>query len=262
MTGNKNEEALIALIQRLRAEPEFYFENCLKIQRFGTGELVPFTLNPVQKVLHHMMDRQLKELEHVRMIVLKARRFGMSTYVQGRYFRHAALNKNKVVQITTHSKAATDVMFSMTRTMEQHLPKEVKPQMKYSGKRELHWGSDGGGLNSSYSLSTVGGREVRGSKIDYLHCSEVASWGPGGEDYLLGLLNCVVQGFHTEAVIESTAAGVGGVFHDMFWDAYNGDSGWEAVFFPWYIYEHYSKEFSGEEERKQFEDSLGKDPRP
>ena len=47
----------------------------------------------------------------------------------------------------------------------------------------------------------------------------------------------------------------------MFWDAYNGDSGWEAIFFPWYIYEHYSKEFSGEEERKQFEDSIGKDPR-
>ena len=140
MAEKVSEEALIALIQRLRAEPEFYFENCLKIQRFGTGELVPFTLNPVQKILHHMMERQLRELEHVRMIVLKARRFGMSTYVQGRYFRHAALNKNKVVQITTHSKAATDVMFSMTRTMEQNLPKEVKPQMKYSGKRELHWG--------------------------------------------------------------------------------------------------------------------------
>jgi len=256
-----SEEAIIALIQRLKAEPEFYFENCLKIQRFGTGELAPFVLNPVQKILHAMMERQLRELEHVRMIVLKARRFGMSTYVQGRFFRHAALNKNKVVQITTHSKAATDVMFGMTRTMEQHLPKEVKPQMKYSGKRELHWGSDGGGLNSSYSLSTVGGREVRGSKIDFLHCSEVASWGHGGEDFLLGLLNCVVQGFNTEAVIESTAAGVGGVFHDMFWDAYNGDSGWEAIFFPWYIYEHYSKDFTDDAERQQFEDSLGKDPR-
>ena len=180
MAEQLSEETIIALIQRLKAEPEFYFENCLKIQMFGTGELAPFVLNPVQKVLHAMMQRQLRELEHVRMIVLKARRFGMSTYVQGRYFRHAALNKNKVVQITTHSKAATDVMFSMTRIMEQNLPKEVKPQMKYSGKRELHWGGDGGGLNSSYSLSTVGGREVRGSKIDYLHCSEVASWGPGG----------------------------------------------------------------------------------
>jgi hypothetical protein len=256
-----NDEQIIELIQRLQADPKLYFETCLKIQMFGTGELVPFSLNPVQEILHYMMERQLNDLEHVRMIVLKARRFGVSTYIQGRFFRHAAMNHNKVVQITTHSKAATDVMFSMARTMEQNLPPEIKPQMRYSGKRDLHWGSEGGGLNSSYSLSTVGGREVRGSKIDYLHCSEVASWSQGGEDYLLGLLNCVVQGYDTEAVIESTASGVGGVYHDMFWDAHDGNSGWEAVFFPWYIYEPYSKPFDNEEEKDIFRDSLGKDPR-
>jgi len=145
--------------------------------------------------------------------------------------------------------------------MEQNLPTEVKPQLKYSGRRDLHWGSEEGGLNSSYSLSTVGGREVRGSKIDYLHCSEVASWTAGGEDYLLGLLNCVVQGFNTEAVIESTAQGVGGVFHDMYWDAAEGNSGWESVFFPWYIYSHYSTPFSSEEEKEKFKKELGQDKR-
>ena len=255
------EEDLVSFIQQLQNDPELYFKTCLKIQKFGSGELVPLILNPVQRILHFIIERQLRSLEHARVIVLKARRFGVSTYVQGRYFRHAALNRNKMVQITTHSKAATDVMFSMTRTMEQNLPVEVKPQMKYSGKRELYWGSDAGGLNSSYSLSTVGGREVRGSKIDYLHCSEVASWGPGGEEFLWGLLNCVVQGFSTEAIIESTAAGVGGVFHDMFWDAFNKESGWEAVFFPWYIYDYYRKDFQSKEERDQLYDSIGKDPR-
>ena len=255
------QKEVVELVRKLKANPLLYFENCLKIQNFGTGELIPFKLNEVQSIMHSMMQRQLEEHEHVRMIVLKARRFGISTYVQGRYFRHAAMNHNKVVQITTHSKAATDVMFAMTRTMEQNLPVEVKPQLKYSGRRDLHWGSEGGGLNSSYSLSTVGGREVRGSKIDYLHCSEVASWTAGGEDYLLGLLNCVVQGFDTEAVIESTAQGVGGVFHDMYWDAAEGNSGWESVFFPWYIYSYYSKPFTSEEEKEKFEEELGQDQR-
>jgi len=255
------QEDLKRLVLRLQEDPLFYFEHCLKIQEFGSGELVPFKLNEVQMILHHMMQRQLERENHVRMIVLKARRFGVSTYVQGRFFRHSAMNKNKVVQITTHSKAATDVMFGMSRIFEQNLPKEFKPQLKYSGKRELHWGSEEGGLNSQFSLSTVGGREVRGSKIDYLHCSEVASWGEGGEDYLLGLLNCVVQGFSTEAVIESTAQGVGGVFHDMYWDAHNGDSGWEAVFFPWYVYSEYTKPFESEEEKEELEASIGKDPR-
>jgi len=255
------EKEIIELIRKLQADPILYFNTCLKIQNFGTGELIPFELNEVQGIMHSMMQRQLEEYQHVRMIVLKARRFGISTYVQGRYFRHAAMNRNKVVQITTHSKAATDVMFAMTRTMEQNLPKEIKPQLKYSGRRDLHWGSEEGGLNSSYSLSTVGGREVRGSKIDYLHCSEVASWTAGGEDYLLGLLNCVVQGFDTEAVIESTAQGVGGVFHDMYWDAAEGNSGWESVFFPWYIYSYYRKPFNSEEEKEKFKSELGQDKR-
>ena len=116
------EKEIIALIRRLQADPLLYFDTCLKIQNFGTGELIQFKLNEVQSIMHSMMERQLREHEHVRMIVLKARRFGISTYVQGRYFRHAAMNHNKVVQITTHSKAATDVMFAMTRTMEQNLP--------------------------------------------------------------------------------------------------------------------------------------------
>ena len=55
-------------------------------------------------------------------------------------------------------------------------PEEIKPAVRYSGKNELVW-SD---LGSSYSLATVGGKEVRGSKVDLLHCSEVAFWGDGG----------------------------------------------------------------------------------
>ena len=125
------QKEIVELIRKLKADPLLYFNTCLKIQNFGTGELIPFKLNEVQSIMHSMMQRQLEEHEHVRMIVLKARRFGISTYVQGRYFRHAAMNHNKVVQITTHSKAATDVMFAMTRTMEQNLPIEVKPQLKY-----------------------------------------------------------------------------------------------------------------------------------
>ena len=142
------QEEIIELIRKLQADPVLYFNTCLKIQNFGTGELIPFELNEVQSIMHSMMQRQLEEHQHVRMIVLKARRFGISTYVQGRYFRHAAMNRNKVVQITTHSKAATDVMFAMTRTMEQNLPKEIKPQLKYSGRRDLHWGSEDGGLRT------------------------------------------------------------------------------------------------------------------
>ena len=72
------ENDLVQLVAKLQRDPVFYFNNCLKIQEFGTGELIPFELNEVQAILHKMMQRQVDRDEHVRMIVLKARRFGIS----------------------------------------------------------------------------------------------------------------------------------------------------------------------------------------
>jgi hypothetical protein len=257
MNQARDVENLKKLAVKAYRDPIWYYENCLKVQEFGTGNLIPFSLNPIQRILHAVSERQLKRENHVRLIVLKARRFGVSTWVQGRFFHRAATRKNKNVRIVTHSRDATHTMFGMSRTMEENLPEVLKPAVRYSGKNELVWGN----LGSEYGLATVGGREVRGSKTDYLHCSEVAFWGDGGADYLTGLLNTVVQGYETEVMLESTANGVGGVFHDMYMEAEHGDSGFEAVFIPWYCYEHYSREFESQEEKEEFLETLGQDPR-
>jgi len=47
----------------------------------------------------------------------------------------------------------------------------------------------------------------------------------------------------------------------MYWDAAEGNSGWESVFFPWYIYSYYSKPFDSDEEKEQFKEELGQDKR-
>lgn len=250
-------EALRKIVTTAYHYPMWYYEHALKVQQFGSGELIPFQLNPIQYILHRIAERQLRRDGHVRLIVLKARRFGVSTWVQGRFFQRAATRENKNVMIVTHSRAATNTMFGMTRVMEENLPPILKPEVRYSGKNELVWGK----LGSEYGLATVGGREVRGSKTDFLHCSEVAFWGDGGEDYLTGLLNTVVQGYQTEVVLESTANGVGGVFYQLYWDAEAGDSGFESVFIPWYCYSHYSKPFQSEQEKADFLETLGTDAR-
>ena len=77
------ENEIIQLIRKLQANPLLYFENCLKIQNFGTGELIPFKLNEVQQIMHSMMQRQLAEHNHVRMIVLKARRLAYPHMYRG-----------------------------------------------------------------------------------------------------------------------------------------------------------------------------------
>lgn len=250
-------DKLRELVNRIYSDPIAYFNVGLKVEEFGTGLMVPFGLNPAQKIVHAVAEKQLEEQDMVRIIVLKARRLGMSTYVQGRYFAKAATRTNRNVQIVTHSRSATNSMFNMARRFEENLPEEIKPAVRYSGKNELVWSE----LGSSYSLATVGGKEVRGSKVDLLHCSEVAFWGESGNEYLLGVLNTVVQGYQTEAFLESTANGVGGIFYERWKDAEeNPASGWAAVFIPYFVFSEYRLPFKDEREKQTFKDSLGQDP--
>ena len=259
---NINFEDVAGAVSGILSDYEAYFNHCLKIVEFGTKALIPFHLNPVQKILHNIAENQREEHEHIRVIVLKARRFGISTYIQGRFFKNCASEYNKTVHICTQDRSTTDKMFMMTRIMEQNLPEYFKPEVKYTGKRELMWDNDAGtGLKSMYGLSSVGGAEVRGDAIDYLHCSEVSSWGPNGAEYALGLMNCVVSGYNTEVWLESTAKGVGGFFYDEFFRAWEGRSGFKAIFFPWFIFDEYHREFSDEEEKDNFINSLGDDER-
>ena len=256
-------EHIAQYFQKLISDDELYFYEALKIVEFGTKKLIPFKLNIVQKILHEMAEQQMREEEHVRIIVLKARRFGISTYIQARFFKKASTEFNKSVHIATHDRATSDTMFGMARVMEQNYPKVIKPDLMYSGKRELTWASeDGGGLNSGYKLSSVAGSEVRGDAIDYLHCSEVSSWGESARNFAVGLQNCVLSGFNTEVWLESTAKGVGNFFYDEFWRAHRGESGFRSAFFPWFIFPDYKRSLTTDElENDKFLNSLGSEKR-
>jgi len=256
-----NKEAMQELMDRLQ-DHDTYFNYCLKIQELGTKKLIPFQMNSVQKILHEVAQQQLKDIGHVRIIVLKARRFGISTYVQARMFKRAATMFNQLVHICTHSKNTTSEMFQMTKVMEQNYPDFIKPLSHYSGKQELTWGSvDGKGLNSRYGMSTVEGSEVVGAGIDMLHCSEVARWGSRAKEYATGLMNCVMQGYGTEIWLESTAKGVGNYFEREWWRAEKDDSGLKPVFFPWFVFDEYKTELTEDEKKDDsFIKSLGTNP--
>jgi hypothetical protein len=256
-----NKEAMQELMDRLQ-DHKAYFNYCLKIQELGTKKLIPFKMNSVQKILHEVAQQQLKDIGHVRIIVLKARRFGISTYVQARMFKRAATMFNQLVHICTHSKNTTSEMFQMTKVMEQNYPDFIKPLSHYSGKQELTWGSvDGKGLNSRYGMSTVEGSEVVGAGIDMLHCSEVARWGSRAKEYATGLMNCVMQGYGTEIWLESTAKGVGNYFEREWWRAEKDDSGLKPIFFPWFVFDEYETELTKEEKKDDsFIKTMGNNP--
>jgi len=245
-------------IQKLKDDPLFYYKTIIKIEAFGSGQLIPFELNNVQKILHHKCQEQLKRTGFVRRVVLKPRRSGLSTYCLARYYRASTFAKQKRIAIVAHDDETNLTLFNMVRTMERNHPSALKPKVGYSGRRELHWEQ----LNTRFRLGTAGGSEIVGDQISYLHCSEVSRWGNSAKDYASALLKNVAIADNTEVIFESTARGVGGFFYQMFWDAHDSTStGYEADFFPWFVFESYSKKFPNKAAKEEFVESLGKDPR-
>ncbi len=76
---------------RLDTDLEYFAAELLKI-RPKAGSLVPFTFNPAQRELHRIIEEQRARTGRVRVIVLKARQLGISTYVAARYYKQTTSN--------------------------------------------------------------------------------------------------------------------------------------------------------------------------
>jgi len=96
-------------------------------------------------------------------------------------------------------------------------------------------------LDSGYRVGTAGTRGVgRSATLQLFHGSEVAFW-PHAETHAAGVLQAVADEPGTEIILESTANGVGNLFHKMWRDAETGANDYIAIFVPWYWHEEYRK---------------------
>ena len=68
--------------KRLLQDFDFYSKAALKI-RTKNGEVAPLDLNPAQCILHEAVSKQLQTEQKIRVIILKARQQGLSTYTGG-----------------------------------------------------------------------------------------------------------------------------------------------------------------------------------
>lgn len=218
--------------QKLKDDFPFFAEHCLKI-RPKEGDLVPFTLNAAQQYLHQRAEQQLARTGKVRIVVLKGRQQGISTYIQGRYYHKVSHSAGVRSFILTHDGEATKNLFEMTERFYLNAPKDVRPVTGKSNARELEFEL----LDSGYKIGTAGNDEVgRGSTIQYLHGSEVAFW-PTAAKHAKGIMQAVPSGFMargTEVFIESTANGKDNYFYELWCKAEEGEGEFIAVFIPWF----------------------------
>ena len=134
--------------------------------------------------------------------------------------------------VITHHADSTRALFDMTKRFHENCPDILKPNTKYSSRRELSFDQ----LNSSFVVSTAGSEAVgRGETLSHVHASELAFWNKStAKENFNGLVQAVPNTPNTAIFIESTANGLTGIFYDLWRGAVDGSNGFIPVFIPWY----------------------------
>lgn len=224
----------LQVFQKLKDDFPHYAARCLKIRTKEHG-VIPFVLNDAQMYLHGIAEKQLAEFGWVRIMILKGRQQGMSTYVEGRFYWKVTHEKGKRAYILTHEADATSNLFAMVARFHENNAPEVKPHTDKDSGKELNFD----GLDSGYKVGTAGTKGTgRSSTIQYFHGSEVAFW-PHAETHATGIMQAVPS-TSGEVFLESTSDGMGNYFHQQWVHAIAGLNEFIPVFIPWFWQSEYT----------------------
>lgn len=240
----------------------YYANNFLKIKTEPpNAQILPFRLNPIQIKLDSLVERLLKEKGKAEIIILKARREGLSTYVEGRLFHETATTPNVGAFIIAHDKDGLDKIFNMSKLFYDELPTEIRPMKQYSSKKELVFANPNDkerliepGLRSSIEVFSANkGTASRSGGYHAAHFSEVAFYADAET-----LLTAVVSSTENAKFVfwESTANGRGDFFHNEWLNAKKGESVNTPIFFSWLEFPDYQEPLPNPQARKNLLHSL------
>lgn len=237
-------EPLIRLVERCQTDPRYFMQGCLSVAPLAGGEVVPFLLNPGQSAVMDVVERQLRENRPIRVIVLKSRRQGISTLGQGLVYWATSTRPHRKGIVVAHKSVNTAAIFETCKLMwdlDMRSKLGVRPQILNSNALALRFDVDrkakekgARGLNSSLIVESAEGTGVAvGMTLQAAHLSEVGKW--DNPTIMAGLGIALTNAPGTIGIMESTAEGVGNMFHQSWVDAVAGKNEWEPIFLPWTI---------------------------
>ncbi len=243
---------------RLQDELPFFSRHTLQIKD-KDGVLRPFIFNTAQEYLHDCIEDQLKTQGRVRVLILKGRQQGCSTYTSARFYHKATRNHGKSVFILSHEAQTTDKLFTMVDRFQSNMPIPLKPSTDLYNRRQIQFDV----LNSEYTVGTAGNEDVgRGGTLQYFHGSEVAFW-EKTDGIQTGILQSIADVDNTEIILESTANGMGNMFHRMCMSALAGKGDYKLIFIPWFWQPEYRRKledgFVIEEDEQVLKEQFGWD---
>ncbi len=223
-------------IQNNLSDPLWRLNNLYKIKRPTDGRLIKFQPRPEQQRVFELL---LKE-KCRRLIILKARRLGMSTGIDILLADQILWNAGSQCSIVDQSMAdAERKLATIVKVAFDNLPPALRGGIKYlrdSGSViEITWNGDA-------ASSLFAGLRARGGTNNWLHLSE---WGviqaddpKRSEEILTG---AIPSAEHGSIVVETTwKGGRGGHLWNLVKSAMETpdkektEADWRVVFFPWW----------------------------
>ena len=236
-----------------------FCERTLKIRNKG-GVGVPARLSPMGERLWRTVTECRAKGRPSWIIVLKPRQSFTSTAVASIFFREVAFNPGQRADIVADVQKNTQNIYDyylqfVDSYNEQPLACDGyqidQPKIVKRNEGEIAWEN-----SSRIKCQTArSGESGRSFSSRYLHLSEFAFYLKPAR-FMTGLMQTLPDDPGTIALIESTANGVGGEFHEQWQLATDQQSGseWVAVFMGWHEHPEYTKPLR--DSARQFQDTL------
>lgn len=212
------------LAYRLCAVLSWQLSGLTPIREMG-GTIVPLRPNRIQQIEWLTAMGQAMAGKPVRLKIGKARRGGTSTYWQCALSVMCLLWPNQQSFTITHRDDTTDVLNRIGRRAVE----------RYTGTDGLIASAhryENGSLNR---FATAGGVAVgAGDTLNLLHRSEIAKWKANKEETLGDTSEALADVPNSICIDESSFKG-----RDLFWSQFeaarNGETGFAAIFIPWFL---------------------------
>lgn len=244
MTPEERQHEIDVFCHKCMVDFPYFASHCLKIKTKSEG-MKMLKFNRAQNFLNNVVDLMMATHGKVRIIIVKARQQGLSTWIGARGYWKAVHEHGTKVYILTHEVPATKNLFDMVKRYHDNCPPDLKPITQKSNAKELLFNE----MESEYAVGTAKtGDTGRSQTMQFFHGSEVAFW-KAADDIAGGCMQGVPEEPGTEMYLESTAYGAGGYFYSQWKNAcYPADTppatwnGYWRVFIPWYWEDKYRME--------------------
>lgn len=204
-----------------------------KSAREGKDSLVPFDLNECQLALDRLINAigdfnfarssSLAETDPlaqvsrmpIEVVVLKARKVGVSTYLEARAFWKAEFNPHTNVLVMAHERDASQNIADIAHRFDVFWNPNTDPPLRMQITRSsddlMEWHPEHDSRFAVQTAGRIGSGSSRSFTWQFVHLSEVAHFPPESNQMASAL--SARADFH-ETYLESTANGEGNAFYD------------------------------------------------